>query len=89
VSFFGGETDTRHTFCARHTYCAVALCDEGKSWFADYFSQNIFPITPPKKCSGGKGPRALQEAVLKLGENSSAALLTAGEISERKKKLFF
>jgi hypothetical protein len=48
VSFFGGETVRRHTFCARH--CAVALYDKGKRWLADYFYQNIFPITPPKKC---------------------------------------
>jgi hypothetical protein len=80
VSFFGSETDRRYTFCACHTYCAVALYDEGKRWLADYSYQNIFPITPPKKFQGGKGPSALQKAVLKLGENSSPPLLTAGEI---------
>ncbi len=34
----------------RHTFCADTPYDTAERWLTDDFSQNIFPITPPKTC---------------------------------------
>ncbi len=54
VLFFRGKTDMLSTFCSGRPYVRA------KSGLFEDFSQNIFNITPPEKCTwggGGGGPR--------------------------------
>jgi hypothetical protein len=59
-----------YTFCILYTFYAGRPYVRAKSGLVEDFSQNIFPKTPPEKCTGGGGPRGLPECVFKVGENS-------------------
>ena len=48
--FFAVKTKFAILFWMRHTFCADTPYDTAERWLTDDFSQNIFPITPPKTC---------------------------------------
>ncbi len=80
-------------FCSK-TETHYTLCSAGPSLGAkfglpDEFSQKMFPITPPGNGNVGLGPKDLSEFGFKVGENSLPPIKMAGEISAKKKQLFW
>ncbi len=60
-----------------------------KSGLADDFSQNMFPITPPRNGNVGNGYRELLEAGFKVGEYSPMPKKSPSEIFTKNKNNFF
>jgi hypothetical protein len=71
-------------FCARHTFCADTPYDTAERWL-----QNIFPITPPKNCYVGRGPRALPKSVFEIYKTFLPPILNGQQNFEERKKFFY
>ncbi len=69
-------------------FCADTPYDTAERWLTDDFSQNTFPITPPKTCLVGRGPRALPKSVFKIGKKFLPPVLNGQRNFEERKKVF-